>query len=284
VRADLHFSLYTFCHYMNRTGRSRAPRGRRPRAAALPRGAASPSRRCFVLSPRNVVMVQPQSMQPMLMLWVLTAALLPLAQSATVQLSNPMPLFNATSQPLLVHDGDVVQWEKGGPFYYYGMHYDRCHYISCGDKTCGHLKDHKVLIWKTLTMTNRSWTLVGTALGPSPTLGTFYRPHVNYNPTTKLFVLIVNGDGEGKYKNFASTSESPVGPFTKPIHMSLLTFAASKAYNMGDFGFFAEGDDAYLAYNVMGVRRRMHPHTAGCSHWVHRSLLRQDCVEMRAAC
>ena len=86
---------------------------------------------------------------------------------------------------------------------------------------------------------------------------------MNYNPTTKRFVLIVNGNGEGKYNNFASTSDSPVGPFTKPVHMSLLTMA--KAYNMGDFGFFAEGNDAYLAYNVMGVRRRMHFHIARCS-------------------
>ena len=194
---------------------------------------------------------------------LLVAALLPAAQSATVQLSNPMPLFSSTDQPLLVHDGDVRQWVPGGQFYYYGMHYDRCHYIACGDKTCGHLKDHKVLIWKSLSLTNRSWTLVGTALGPSPTLGTFYRPHVNYNPTTKRFVLIVNGNGEGDYKNFASTSESPEGPFTKPVDMSLLTFENPHlGYNMGDFGFFAEGNDAYLAYNVMGVRGRMHFHSS----------------------
>jgi hypothetical protein len=75
--------------------------------------------------------------------------------------------------------------------------YDRCHFISCGDPTCGHLTDHQVVVYKSSTSTplsNRSWTLVATHKGGQngwPT-GTYYRPHVNYNPTTKLYVMIVN--------------------------------------------------------------------------------------------
>ena len=44
-----------------------------------------------------------------------------------------------------VHDGDVRQWAPGGPFYYYGMRYDRCHYEFCAQKNCSHLTDHTVL-------------------------------------------------------------------------------------------------------------------------------------------
>jgi hypothetical protein len=39
----------------------------------------------------------------------------------TVQLQNPMQLFNTTSARMNVHDGDVRQWIPGGAFYYYGM-------------------------------------------------------------------------------------------------------------------------------------------------------------------
>lgn len=106
------------------------------------------------------------------------------------------------------------------------------------------------MIWRSDTLTNRSWTLVGEALGPQPTLGTFYRPHVQYNPTTKLWVLVVNGNGLGLYKYFASTSTSPEGPFTAPQDMNLLYYEQQKA-QMGDFGFFAEGEQAYLVVNVM---------------------------------
>ena len=128
--------------------------------------------------------------------------------------------------------------------------YDRCQYIYCGGPKCSHLHDHKVMIWRSDTLTNRSWTLVGEALGPQPTLGTFYRPHVQYNPTTKRWVLIVNGNGLGPYKYFASTSTSPEGPFTPPQDMNLLYYEQQKA-QMGDFGFFAEGEEAYLVVNVM---------------------------------
>jgi len=35
------------------------------------------------------------------------------------------------------------------------------------------------------------------------TLGNFHHPHLQFNPTTKWYVLIVNGNGLGDYKNFA---------------------------------------------------------------------------------
>ena len=70
-------------------------------------------------------------------------------------------------------------------------------------------------------------------------------------------VLIVNGNGLGNYKNFAATSASPEGPFTDPQDMNKLAFentanCPGNNCEMGDFGFFAEGADAYLIVNVMG--------------------------------
>lgn len=139
--------------------------------------------------------------------------------------------------------------------------YDRCNYVYCGGPNCSHLHDHKVLIWRSHNLTNRSWTLVGEALGPQPTLGTFYRPHIQYNPSTKRYVLVVNGNGLGHYKYFSSTSASPEGPFTSPQDMNLLYYeqkGSSPIVQMGDFGFFADGLDAYLVVNVMGSGQGIH--------------------------
>ena len=55
----------------------------------------------------------------------------------------------------------------------------------------------------------------------------------------------------------AATSASPEGPFTDPQDMNKLAFentanCPGNNCEMGDFGFFAEGADAYLIVNVMG--------------------------------
>ena len=176
----------------------------------------------------------------------------PAAAYVRTALQNPMPLYNSSGQVMNVHDGDVRQWKPGGPFYYYGMRYDRCHYQFCAQKNCSHLKDHTVLIWRSDTLANCSWTLVGEALGPAAlkVLGNFYRPHVQYNPTTQRYVMVLNGNGLGNYKNFAATSPSPEGPFVDPQDMNKLAFESpancpGNSCQMGDFGFFVSGCGEY---------------------------------------
>ena len=91
--------------------------------------------------------------------------------------------------------------------------------------------------------------------GPTPAnLHLLGRPQTplaaQYNPTTRRYVLIVNGNGLGNYKNFAATSASPEGPFTDPRDMDLLAFedpgnCPGRSCEMGDFGFFAEERKSY---------------------------------------
>lgn len=90
--------------------------------------------------------------------------------------------------------------------------------------------------------------------------GVYFRPHVQYNPRTKLYVLIVNfGADVGKpghpyaprYTNLAATSTTPHGPFKDIRNMSSLKYGDS-----GDFGFFVDQQSvatdgfpsAYLIY------------------------------------
>ena len=199
-------------------------------------------------------------------------------------LVNPVPLFDTKGDYMNIHDGDVVQWEQDGPFYYYGMAYDRCPFIACDGGPqepkphCGHRWDHRVLIYKSTTLANRSWTKVSASALPGSedgSLGIFYRSHVNYNRRTKKYVMIVNsksccktdvfncsghvdcsaGGAHTLYHNIAATSDSPEGPFTNPVdmaHLSHRAFGPLRA-NLGDFGWFVDDDgEAYLAGNCMG--------------------------------
>merc|ERR1712157_7470 len=108
---------------------------------------------------------------------------------------------------------------------------------------------------------NRTWEFLGEALPvDARPKGVYFRSHVQYNPRTKKYVLIVNfGEDVGKpgapyvprYTNLAATSATPDGPFTNITNMSHLKLGDS-----GDFGFFVDQHDlapdgfpnAYLAY------------------------------------
>ena len=92
------------------------------------------------------------------------------AQSVVaVSLVNPVPLFTTSLLPMDAHDGEVRQWAAGGPFYYTAMSYDACVFISCGDPTCGHLRDHRVLIWASPTLApDRGCDVLWSAAGCQP--------------------------------------------------------------------------------------------------------------------
>jgi hypothetical protein len=206
----------------------------------------------------------------------------PIAVALAVQLPNPIPLFDVTGAAMNVHDGDIRQWVPGGAYYYYGMAYDRCKFIACGDPTCGHLMDHRVLVWRSATLANRSWEvrthprgagacrgrartraaeqgvlcrgidravqLVGDALPGSAggAYGTLYRPHILFNAPTRLYVLFVNmnthNGSDDRWRNMVATSSSPEGPFTAVNEMAQLTYGKRNGHNLGDFGVFHDDD------------------------------------------
>eukprot|EP01079_Euglenida_sp_SAG-EU17-18_P003606 gene3606-4045_t len=176
-----------------------------------------------------------------------------------VRIQNPIPLYTEDGQRLPAqmmnaHDGTIRQWTRGGPYYYYAMAYHvGCAFKSCGDPTCGHLTDHQVLVWSSPDLTNRSWTLAGDALPVDRRpQGPYFRPHVTFNPPTGLWVLLINArisTLSPLYQNYAATSTTPAGPFTGLSRMAGLKYASQ---NLGDFGLYTEGPEAYLAYNVMG--------------------------------
>eukprot|EP01052_Picozoa_sp_SAG31_P019505 SAG31_NODE_1424_length_8394_cov_3.211814_4_plen_398_part_00 len=192
----------------------------------------------------------------------LLVPLLAVTVDATTQLVNPVPLFDRSGIRMDAHDGTIHQWEEHGPFYYYAMGYSRCAYDGCWTPNCSHTDKHTVNVWRSTSLENRSWEFLGEALPvDSRPKGIYFRAKVQYNPRTKLYVLIVNfGADKGTpghpyapaYTNLAATSTTPHGPFTDIKNMSHLKYGDS-----GDFGFFVDvnstaADGFPLAYLIYG--------------------------------
>jgi hypothetical protein len=53
-----------------------------------------------------------------------------------VLISNTVPRLDSTGQILRVHDGNIVQWEANGLYYWYGMSYGMCKVRSLLARTC----------------------------------------------------------------------------------------------------------------------------------------------------
>lgn len=130
------------------------------------------------------------------------------------------------------HDGPILQWETGGPFYRYAMAYTRCDLVGTGmrglaryslnrlvealkgrgfdcaqvaleslsdgfGKDCGFLNPahgQTLRVHRSLDLQN--WTLVGDALKGSPAWlredSIVFRPAVVFSPATRRYVLWLN--------------------------------------------------------------------------------------------
>ncbi|WP_218025653.1 family 43 glycosylhydrolase [Capsulimonas corticalis] len=158
--------------------------------------------------------------------------------------------FDSVAAAIDAHDGEIADF--GGMFYLYGTSYD-CGYEwgnksapFCGFKVYtsvdlvnwtdkGFLFDARTPVWQTRCN--------GATYG-------CYRPHVIYNPKTRLYVLWINVyDNRVGYRVF--TSKTPVGPFAEIAEPTLAVNnnAPAAGLNNGDHDTFVDDDGAaYLAY------------------------------------
>lgn len=197
---------------------------------------------------------------------VLFALLLNLSSAKLVNISNTQPRRDVNGVLMDIHDGNIVQWQQGGPYYFYGMGYQNCTEttglippIDCPGiyqpfGGCGFREDHLVNVYTSPDLA--SWTFAGDALPINARpKGIYFRPKVIFNEKNKEYVLWVNLLPEAPaplaaYTNatyMVGVSTSPVGPFT------LVNYRAAMGVGGGgDFVVFVDPKDkaAYIAYDA----------------------------------
>ena len=137
-------------------------------------------------------------------LYLFALSLLVLFSSDThgipVTINNLKPRLDIHGTIMDTHDGSIQQFEKNGLYYIHAMQYGLCeeppNYGCDGAgmaSKCGFLPDHNISIWSSPNLTSSSWTYVGNAINVADRpAGVVFRPHLVFNPNTKLYVLIWN--------------------------------------------------------------------------------------------
>lgn len=164
------------------------------------------------------------------------------------------------------HDGNIIQWEDNGLYWYYSMGYQDCTiehglippqecpgiYKKFGH--CGFRTDHALRVYSSPNL--KDWTLQNenALFDDSRPYGIYFRPKVVYNAATAQYVLWVNHLPDafnplrayGKAGYTVATSDSPTGPFTIKNEAAALSEGAA-----GDADIFVDenGIDAYIVYN-----------------------------------
>lgn len=156
---------------------------------------------------------------------------LPLVSARVVTVSNLQPKLSVSGDTVNGHDGTYRFFE--GYWWYHAAEYGLCHepakkgcdmtpgpvgppYPAPGH--CGFQANHNVTIWRSKDLSSGSWEFKGRAVGCAtdvPNCSVMYRPHLVYNPSTRLYVLFVNYVATGgQYGgNAVFTAPHPAGPF-----------------------------------------------------------------------
>jgi hypothetical protein len=181
-----------------------------------------------------------------------------LASARAVFVNNSAPMLDTSGRILDCADGTYVQ--SAGRWYAHCVSYGLCVApvpLGCTqmpDK-CGFKQDHNVSIFSSPDLSSGSWVFERLAFAAADRPpGILYRPHVVFNPTTRLWVLWANVNNQPTFQGyFAATSPSVAGPFTVVAPAVPL----SRSGRCGDFDLLVDSDGAgYVIYScghVMGV-------------------------------
>ena len=181
-----------------------------------------------------------------------------LATAKRVTISNTAPRLSVNGDIVNAHDG-TIRWFDGAWWMHaaeYGECWDPPHQ-GCEmsgptrNASCGFEPHHNVSIWRSPDLSSGSWQFIGHAVrcAELADCAILYRPHLVFNPATRLYVLFWNYvDKRGQYAgNQAATASSPAGPFTVATHAPINTSLPT-----GDFDVLVDpnGGIGYIAYSA----------------------------------
>jgi len=139
---------------------------------------------------------------------------------------------------------------------YHAMQYGLCEEparYGCDSTSvnCGFQLDHNISIWTSPDLSSGSWKYAGNSISVQDRpAGVVFRPHLVYNPNTKLYVLIWNYNTGGSGYLAAGTAPSPLGPFALQ-NSQIGIFGGTY---VGDFAPFVDDDGTgYIVYSSQFV-------------------------------
>eukprot|EP00051_Salpingoeca_urceolata_P007973 m.102301 g.102301 ORF g.102301 m.102301 type:complete len:397 (+) comp15503_c0_seq1:66-1256(+) len=188
-------------------------------------------------------------------------------ESRTITLDNTKLPLDTSGNPLLTGEADILVHPSDGHFYVYFNNWGGCPGVDCcGTQSgcasccftshpftdpCVYTANHSVVVYRTPDFA--SWEYRGVALNVSARkAGVEFRPHVVYNPSTKLFVMWYEDRWSGQRGFAVATSATADGPFTT-LHDTVPMTTHDK---IGDFDIFvdvseaADGTTKATAYHV----------------------------------
>ncbi|CAF1097557.1 unnamed protein product [Adineta steineri] len=181
--------------------------------------------------------------------------LIPIVTTVLVTIDNQQPRRDVNGEIIDAHDGSIQQFVPGGLYYMHAMQYGLCkeppNYGCDGagmPEKCGFQLDHNISIWTSPNLTSGSWTYAGNAIDVTKRpAGIVFRPHLVYNPNTKLYVLMWNYMNFGVSGQIAvAISETPIGPFVVVNTALNITRGSS-----GDFDLLVDTDGkGYIIYSA----------------------------------
>ena len=174
-----------------------------------------------------------------------------------VTISNTEPRMDTNGNIIDAHDGNIIQWQKGGEYFYYSIGYGSCQEPSGTNKSngcaamngngCGFEYNQSINLYTSTNLT--IWKYHGNILPlTNRPNGVYFSPSVVFNPHTNLYVLYANylsnltSFTSSKY--MSATSKSPYGPFKAVNNNINLTNGQP-----GDSKLFVDDDNnGYLIY------------------------------------
>jgi hypothetical protein len=203
----------------------------------------------------------------LLLLLLLLLAFLGACAAAVVTIDNTKPRLDVNGEIVNSHDGTIRFLD--GEWWLHAASYgadpgtgefcDDPPLTGCqkANGNCGFHQNHNVSIYSSPNMSSGSWTYRGDALrcAELPDCGILYRPHLVWNPTTKLHVLFYNyvsASNTGS-RIGAATSPHPTGPWT--LRTPAMKFArpmlpSNHNGSQGDFDVLVDTDGTgYIVYS-----------------------------------
>lgn len=199
-----------------------------------------------------------------------------------VYIDNTSPRHDVDLRPMDIHDGNLMQWEPGGKYYWYGLGYQDCQLsriymppqycpgvFQASGEGCGFRNDHILHVYSSADLVQ--WTYEGDALPiASRPKGIYFRPKVIFDARSSEYVLWINylrQEGTSwpyntpvrSYQHNISAvvgkSSSPVGPF-RIVNL----WAKLQVDFVGDFALLVDPHDpssAYIAYDAWNNGHRV---------------------------